>query len=37
MSKATLTYVAVFAILLAMALINALQFFPCGPNDGARF
>ena len=37
MSKATLTYVAVFAILIAMALINALQFLPCGPHDGARF
>ena len=37
MSKATLIYVAVFAILLATALLPALQFFPEGPHDGARF
>ena len=37
MSKASLIYVAVFAILIAMALLPALQFFPEGPNDGARF
>jgi hypothetical protein len=36
-SKASLIYVAVFAILIAMALLPALQFFPEGPNDGARF
>ncbi len=37
MSKATLIYVAVFAILLATALLPALQIFPAGPHDGARF
>ena len=37
MSKARLIYVAVFALLIAMALLPALQFFPLGPNDGARF
>ena len=37
MSKATLIYVAVFAILVAMALMNALQLCPMGPHDGARF
>jgi hypothetical protein len=35
-SKASLIYVAVFAILIAMALLPALQFFPEGPHDGAR-
>lgn len=37
MSKARLIYFAVFAILIAMALLPALHFFPEGPNDGARF
>jgi hypothetical protein len=36
-SKARLIYVAVFALLIAMALLPALQFFPLGPHDGARF
>jgi hypothetical protein len=36
-SKASLIYFAVFAILIAMALLPALQFFPLGPHDGGRF
>jgi hypothetical protein len=35
-SKARLIYVAVFAILLATALLPALQFWPEGPHDGAE-
>lgn len=37
MSKARLIYVAVFALLIAMALLPALLFSPLGPHDGARF
>ena len=36
MSRARLIYFAVFAILIAMALLPALQFFPNGPHDGAE-
>jgi hypothetical protein len=34
MSKARLIYFAVFAILIATALLPALQFWPDGPHDG---
>ena len=37
MSKARLIYVAIFTILIAMALLPALQLFPLGPHDGGRF
>jgi hypothetical protein len=36
-SKARLIYVAVLAILIAMAVLPALQFLPLGPHDGAAF
>ncbi len=36
MSRARLIYFAVFAILIATALLPALQFFPVGPHDGAE-
>jgi hypothetical protein len=36
MSRARLIYFAVFAILIATALLPALQFFPNGPHDGAE-
>jgi hypothetical protein len=35
MSRARLIYFAVFAILIATALLPALQFLPDGPHDGA--
>jgi hypothetical protein len=35
MSRARLIYFAVFAVLIATALLPALQFFPGGPHDGA--
>jgi hypothetical protein len=35
-STARLIYVAVFAILLATALLPALHFWPEGPHDGAE-
>jgi hypothetical protein len=35
MSRARLIYFAVFAVLIATALLPALQFFPEGPHDGA--
>ena len=37
MSKARLIYVAIVAILIAMAFLPALQLFPLGPHDGGRF
>jgi hypothetical protein len=36
MSRARLIYFAVFAILIATALLPALQFLPDGPHDGAE-
>ena len=36
MSKARLIYCAVFAILIATALLPALQFFPDGPHEGGE-
>jgi hypothetical protein len=36
MSRARLIYFAVFAVLIATALLPALQFFPTGPHDGAE-
>jgi hypothetical protein len=36
LSKARLIYFAVFAILIATALLPALQFWPDGPHDGAE-
>ena len=35
MSKARLIYVAVFAVLIASALLPALNLWPDGPHDGA--
>ena len=36
MSKARLIYLLVFAILIATALLPALQFFPDGPHEGGE-
>jgi hypothetical protein len=36
MSRARLIYFAVFAILIATALLPALQFLHDGPHDGAE-
>jgi hypothetical protein len=36
-SKARLIYFVVFAILVATALLPALQFLPDGPHDGGQF
>jgi hypothetical protein len=36
-SQARLIYFAVLAILVAMALLPALHFFPEGPHDGSQF
>jgi hypothetical protein len=36
MSRARLIYFSVFAILIATALLPALQFLPDGPHDGAE-
>jgi hypothetical protein len=36
MSRARLIYFAVFAVLIAAALLPALQLFPLGPHDGAE-
>jgi hypothetical protein len=36
MSKARLIYVLVFAILIATALLPALQFWPQGPHEGGE-
>jgi hypothetical protein len=36
LSKARLIYIAVIVILIATALLPALQFFPEGPHDGAE-
>jgi hypothetical protein len=35
-SKARLIYFAVFAVLIATALLPALHFWPEGPHDGAE-
>jgi hypothetical protein len=35
-SKARLTYFLVFAILIAMALLPAMQFWPFGPHEGGE-
>jgi hypothetical protein len=35
-SKARLIYFAVFAILIAAALLPALQFWPEGPHEGGE-
>lgn len=37
MSKARLIYFAVFAIVIVMALLPALQFWPFGPHEGSDF
>jgi hypothetical protein len=34
-SKARLIYLAVFIVLIAMALLPAMQFWPDGPHEGA--
>jgi hypothetical protein len=36
MSKARLIYFAVFAIVIATALLPALNLWPDGPHDGAQ-
>ena len=36
MSKARLTYFLVFAILIAMAILPAMQFWPLGPHEGGE-
>ena len=36
MSKARLIYFAVFAVLIATALLPALSLLPDGPHDGAE-
>jgi hypothetical protein len=36
-SRARVIYFAVFAILIAMALLPALQFWPFGPHEGSDF
>jgi hypothetical protein len=33
-SKARLIYFAVFAVLIALALLPAMQFWPEGPHEG---
>jgi hypothetical protein len=35
-SKARLIYFVVFAILIAMALLPAMQFWPLGPHEGGE-
>jgi len=35
-SKARLIYFAVFAVIIAVALLPALQFWPDGPHDGSE-
>lgn len=37
LTKARLIYVAVFAILIAVALLPALAFLPCGGHEGSDF
>jgi hypothetical protein len=37
MSKGRLIYFAVFAVLVAMALLPALAFLPCGGHEGSDF
>jgi hypothetical protein len=34
-TKARLIYLAVFAVLIALALLPAMQFWPLGPHEGA--
>jgi hypothetical protein len=36
MSRARLIYFAVFAVLIATALLPALNVWPDGPHDGAQ-
>lgn len=36
MTKARLIYLAVLAVLIASALLPALQLWPDGPSDGAE-
>ena len=36
MTKARLIYLAVLAVLVASALLPALQLWPDGPSDGAE-
>ena len=36
MSKARLTYFLVFAILIAMAILPAMQCWPFGPHEGGE-
>jgi hypothetical protein len=36
MSKARLIYFAVFAILIASALLSALSIWPDGPHEGSE-
>jgi hypothetical protein len=36
MTKARLIYVAVLAILIATALLPAMQFWPFGPHEGGE-
>jgi hypothetical protein len=35
-TKARVIYLAVLAVLIASALLPALQFWPDGPSDGAE-
>jgi hypothetical protein len=37
LTKARLIYLAVFAILIAMALLPALAHLPCGGHEGSDF
>jgi hypothetical protein len=37
LTKARLIYVVVFAILIAMALLPAMSFFPLGGHEGSDF
>jgi hypothetical protein len=36
MSKARLIYLAIFAVLVATALLPALSLWPDGPHDGSQ-
>jgi len=35
LSKARLIYFAVFAVIIALALLPAMQFWPDGPHEGS--
>lgn len=35
MTKARLIYLAVFAVLIALALLPAMGFWPLGPHEGS--